>query len=562
MAHQNTPTTNPIPLAQARRGRGVGGPSRGQDRQVVPTRGLGTSSTSRIARPSRNNQVAPSQGSFFTGANDLDINGGQFNMTRGHHTNLTINFNQGGCVDIDEAELGGDEERRQANNVSVRTPEQAIRVPDEQRQPWRRPSLPVQKSCDIYYRHLSVKGRGSPLWVPEPNTELPLEYQRRGISIGDVGIITDYGGFDFLFNICLPPGHPINPEDLPENFAPLNPPLRPIDVRGHSGFRPGSYLSSGSVERSRDDSDPFGLTFETTESEGAILTMPQGSKSRDLGSVVRFRKYMSANAEDWYRYVHDVRGREARNGDVRLVVGWDQTTTWGMATFTKTAAQNGIRLKFGPMGESSVGRTYGWQYAGMAEVRAGPDIREIEELRANDPSQDDIVYRNQCLFIRTLNATLDNDVWDKLVSETDMTYVQNDPSTFDSYAPSSFHPTNPSGSTTDRSTSNPGGQSGARGASRMADTVSPISTQSVHVSDLPTALAAHPSKVINEMLLKERPNAKMAITEDNDWISVISQVSGSFCTEDIVHLLSHIERLGSTSCRSALCTDSALTSCL
>ncbi|KAF8970066.1 hypothetical protein BDZ97DRAFT_1954248 [Flammula alnicola] len=290
MAHQNTPTTNPIPLAQARRGRGIGGPSRGQARQVAPTRGLGTSSTSRIARASRNNQVTPSQGSFFTGANDLDISGGQFNMTRGHHTNLTINFNQGGCVDIDEAELGGDEERRQANNVSVRTPEQAIRVPDEQRQPWRRPSLPVQKSCDIYYRHLSVKGRGSPLWVPEPNTELPLQYQRRGISIGDVGIITDYGGFDFLFNICLPRDDPINAEDVPEHFAPLKPPLRPSDVRGHSVFRPNSYLSSGSIES--------GLTFETTESEGAILTMPQGSKSKDLGSVVRFRKYMSANAED------------------------------------------------------------------------------------------------------------------------------------------------------------------------------------------------------------------------------------------------------------------------
>ncbi|KDR67719.1 hypothetical protein GALMADRAFT_26936, partial [Galerina marginata CBS 339.88] len=51
---------------------------------------------------------------------------------------------------------------------------------------------------------------GSPLWIPEPNKRLPISYQRRGIDIGDVGIITANGGFDFLFNICLPYNHPMN----------------------------------------------------------------------------------------------------------------------------------------------------------------------------------------------------------------------------------------------------------------------------------------------------------------------------------------------------------------
>jgi len=119
----------------------------------------------------------------------------------------------------------------------------------------RRTSLPVQKSCDIYYRQLAVKGRGSPLWIPEPNDRLPIEYRRKGICVGDVGIITDYGGFDFMFNICLPHDHPINPDDLPDSFVPLYPPLKSTDIRGYTEFKTNSYLASTSVERSLRDGD-------------------------------------------------------------------------------------------------------------------------------------------------------------------------------------------------------------------------------------------------------------------------------------------------------------------
>lgn len=85
---------------------------------------------------------------------------------------------------------------------------------------------------------------------------LPLSYQRQGISIGDVGIITEYGGFDFLFNIFSPSGHPNNPEELPEDFVPLDP-LRLSDVRAYCDFGHNSYLASSSVTKSRrNDSDP------------------------------------------------------------------------------------------------------------------------------------------------------------------------------------------------------------------------------------------------------------------------------------------------------------------
>ncbi|KAJ6624711.1 hypothetical protein B0H10DRAFT_1750886, partial [Mycena sp. CBHHK59/15] len=63
---------------------------------------------------------------------------------------------------------------------------------------------------EIYSSQLLRQGRGFPLYVPEPQRNLPEEYQTRGISIGDVGRVTPEGIFDFFFNIYLPAHHPIN----------------------------------------------------------------------------------------------------------------------------------------------------------------------------------------------------------------------------------------------------------------------------------------------------------------------------------------------------------------
>lgn len=161
-----------------------------------------------------------------------------------------------------------------------------------------------------------------------------------------------------------------------------------------------------------------GLSFETSASEGAVVTMPQGAYSEKLGNVTMFKNYLSVHAESWYKYVNGVRGREAKNGDVRLAIGCDKSTTWGMATFSNLTEHNALRLKFKAIGESSLGRTYGWEYSGMAEVRAGPDAQEVEDLRMNEETERDAVYKNQCLFVETLNATLNDDVWNKLLSES------------------------------------------------------------------------------------------------------------------------------------------------
>jgi hypothetical protein len=76
---------------------------------------------------------------------------------------------------------------------------------------------------EIYYKYLSVKKRGFPLWEPGPHLRLPPDYRRKGVSNGDVGILNaTTGAFSFLFNIFLPANHDINRwVGVPNGFIPL-----------------------------------------------------------------------------------------------------------------------------------------------------------------------------------------------------------------------------------------------------------------------------------------------------------------------------------------------------
>ena len=136
--------------------------------------------------------------------------------------------------------------------------------------------------------------------------------------------------------------------------------------------------------------------------------MPRGASSEDLGDFARFEEYVAANAAHWYRFVNGPCGREAKNGDVRLVVGCDKTTSWGIATFSFQVANQ--TLKFGPS-EGDSASAYSWSDdSGVADVRTGPDSDEIDELRI-DSDPPDVQFENQCLFVRTLDVTLADDIW-------------------------------------------------------------------------------------------------------------------------------------------------------
>jgi hypothetical protein len=100
-----------------------------------------------------------------------------------------------------------------------------------------------------YSKQLLRQGRGFPLYVPKPQSNLSLEYRRRGVAIGDVGTVTPEGMFDFFFNIYLPADDPISVH-IPEDFVPL-PRYLAEDVIDDD-FAPGDYVSS-SIHEIKDD---------------------------------------------------------------------------------------------------------------------------------------------------------------------------------------------------------------------------------------------------------------------------------------------------------------------
>ncbi|KAF8908553.1 hypothetical protein CPB84DRAFT_163056 [Gymnopilus junonius] len=364
----------------------------------------------------QHNTTSSSAGGMFSEASDITVSGGQFQAANNlHHYHISI-----GPSPLNHSE--GPPSRTHSNEDSTHASSEPRTLPHpfagktEADQNFR-PS--AKKTSDIYYQHIGVQRRGSPLWIPEPNENLSIEYRRTGITIGDVGIITEFGAFDFLFNICHPRNHPINPPNLPADFATLN--ISPMDIHRYTEFGSGSYLSSSTIRKSEQTRGVSGLTFKTDASEGALLTMPVGSQSEDVVNIRHVRQFIAQHAEAWYMYALGVRGREAKNGDLRVVIGYDKTTAWGMATFSDATSQEGpCLLRFLSTEDSRSGtpyQTYFWEYSGTAQVRSGPDTSQVERLRGSDPSQEGISYQNQTLFVRTMNITLQQHLWKKLPIE-------------------------------------------------------------------------------------------------------------------------------------------------
>ncbi|KIM48564.1 hypothetical protein M413DRAFT_81374 [Hebeloma cylindrosporum] len=408
-------------------------------RSVAPNSGPPTiSNTSAGAERRRVVPFRPANAQFQD-AENVVVNGGQFTNARGHHlvNNVFITLPRR------ETDNGGEHPAPILQPTSMSQDEQTsdeVQISESQSMPTGdgdimtigSNSTSLTKKCNVVYETLlAPKERGYALWIPAPNKNLPLPYQRKGIQIGDVGIITPSGGFSFIFNICVPRDNAINPPSLPEDFVPIHPPIDRIDICRFTTFNAGSYLASTSIEKSQDDTISPGLSFRASASEGAILTMPEGAVSEDFENLPRFRKYVAANVEKWYRYINGPRGREAKNGDVRLVVGCDKATSWGMATLSNVSHRmRHSQLKFKPLdAQSSSPHScgYTWEYSGTADVKVGPDREEIEELRRGDPddSASGDKYLNQCLFVRTLNVTLNDGDWERLNNEIAIGYTPN-----------------------------------------------------------------------------------------------------------------------------------------
>jgi hypothetical protein len=203
------------------------------------------------------------------------------------------------------------------------------------------------------------------------------------------------------------------------------------------------------------------MVFKASALEGAILTIPRGARSQDLGNYARFREYAAANLADWYKFVNGPRGREARNGDIHLVTGFDKTTSWGIATFVDQTPQNSCHLSFGPSedaGSMSSSSTYRWDCSGDAEVQVGPGLNQMAELGSPDDPPD-VQFENQCLFVRTLNIALADDLWADIHSGLASVYAN------PQHSHHHHHSNNPGADSSSNFISSHGAQAGMQGTS-------------------------------------------------------------------------------------------------
>ncbi|SJL13865.1 uncharacterized protein ARMOST_17314 [Armillaria ostoyae] len=265
-----------------------------------------------------------------------------------------------------------------------------------------------KSSREIYTRLLLQKEHGYPLWIPEPDGHLPEAYRGKGVGVGDVGILRNDGGFDYLFNACKPADDPINKGRVPEGFEPIicgdireveTMHKRGSDIRSASVSR--IEMSMGGAAESR-----FllggggGFEFSCSREKGAILVLPDGGARYDALNISQFRSYAGRNAHAWYQFANIVHGREAVNGSLYLVTGCDKACSWGAASFFNPADTRSFSLKFlvGGVAEGNIKLGYSWKSASSADVRAYPDGESTHLVDSLRP--------NQCVFLRGFGISI------------------------------------------------------------------------------------------------------------------------------------------------------------
>ncbi|KAF7332676.1 Pleiotropic drug resistance ABC transporter protein [Mycena kentingensis (nom. inval.)] len=348
----------------------------------------------------------------------------------------------------------------------------------------------------LYTKTLIGFGRGYPLLMPTPRKNLPPEYRRHGVSIGDVGRVSPRGDFDFFFNVYLPANHPINLDSVPEGFSPL----APYGTRDfvESELKRGS-LASASVQTECPDSNAMDveLQFHCRGPNGAFLALPRGSTLRTLENVETLRRYAATNAESWYRYVNEIRGRRLVNGGLYLITSWEKAPTGGMATFQNVAPDRDIGVALVPLVKPDGSVEYAFS-------RGDP-------IRAHTFATSDGVLNN-AVFLNGFSISLGLGIIKRLLGNRVMFSQIGDKPGLEEYIPFS----DSEGSFLSLSVGVLAGY-GAVAAGHAA--FKATETKLSDIAQTPEVL--HPSRKINAHLVCAMPDASVVITHDNDWADTL-----------------------------------------
>ncbi|KIM44633.1 hypothetical protein M413DRAFT_358136 [Hebeloma cylindrosporum] len=159
----------------------------------------------------------------------------------------------------------------------------------------RNPSNPDK----IFASALFASGHGHALFYPETILELDDDFRKtRGITIGDVGVLSPDNQFEFAFNVFLPADHPYNKGNTPDSFLPLSPLQESEICTTPDYFPPGYVIASKGVNVVRHSQNPLHITFSSSERRGAFMLLPEGATRHDISpTTTRVLEYVRENAE-------------------------------------------------------------------------------------------------------------------------------------------------------------------------------------------------------------------------------------------------------------------------
>uniref|UniRef100_A0A0W0FX36 Uncharacterized protein n=1 Tax=Moniliophthora roreri TaxID=221103 RepID=A0A0W0FX36_MONRR len=378
----------------------------------------------------------------------------------------------------------------------------------------------MEREGQRYARHLFLHGHGYALWIPEPNDNSTPEYFDQGVRVGDVGIITNDGGFDYLFNICAPADDPINrTHGVPCDFTPLiwNEEIFSTPGRFRSGVptcsrrakqRQLSFEASAAVLGS-----PVGigggLEISFQEDSGAVLMPPNGALRVDCVQLAVFRSYAEKNAHHWYQFVNGDRGREAENGSLYLVTGFDKTDAWETALFDSSSSSHSCTLVF----------TTGGVADGRMKLLQSSMLQPCVTSRCSGGD----TKHNQALFVRGFRVSLRQGLsaWAHGGTRIASTYSS---SQKDILGPMGRIKLNGSQPDSPPSSGNNNGDGDSWCEKGSQSTEGASSDTSIEDDDLDffTSKPYHPLIVINDHILQSKHEVNVVVTHDNVWIALLS----------------------------------------
>ncbi|KAJ7767976.1 hypothetical protein DFH07DRAFT_313414 [Mycena maculata] len=369
----------------------------------------------------------------------------------------------------------------------------------------------------LYSRLLFPQGHGYPLFRPQPSDDLPEPARRTGTEIGEVGVVTEDGCFDPIFNILRAADDRANRFGVPMGFEQLV--LGPEDIRVRTLFHlAGSGISNTKIKKRRLDVDagiednvfvPLGagavVEVSTNSKETGLLMLPDGASRWDLRPHQVFRDYAIKHAQSWYMFVNGPLGRMVGNGDLYLITGVTKSTSWSVAAISNSSGDGKVSLKLKAAQVGAAGASCAWEWEhSSSSVDSGPRRHPGQESWRD----------NQTVFLRGYKVALRSMPLRRAPKVVSIA-------------------TSKGSNVLSKSTSVPFSQTRSiPGPSNNLSRNAPRASGSDSASDSDESMVDyspklyHPSDVINDYLLDSLSgkNAMVAVAHDDDWASVLEEV--------------------------------------